>query len=85
MIKDLSIKSTISLNNDVQIPRLGLGTYLASDGGEAKRAVLYALEIGYRHIDTARMYENEKDIGSAIIMDTKKSLMRLKEVWITCN
>ncbi len=66
MIKDLSIKSTISLNNDVQIPRLGLGTYLASDGGEAKRAVLHALEIGYRHIDTARMYENEKDIGLAI-------------------
>jgi diketogulonate reductase-like aldo/keto reductase len=66
MIEDLNIDSQVTLNNGIQIHRLGLGTYLASDGGEAKSAVMHALEVGYRHIDTAMMYENERDIGSAI-------------------
>jgi 2,5-diketo-D-gluconate reductase B len=49
----------------VSIPALGLGTWRLSgrEGGDAVRA---ALEIGYRHIDTAQMYENESDVGAAL-------------------
>ena len=53
---------------DVQgarIPRLGFGTWLLQ-GDEAYDGVRDALEIGYRHIDTARAYENEEDVGRAI-------------------
>ena len=62
----MSIDSTIRLNNGVEIPRLGFGVYLAARGEETERAVLAALSAGYRHIDTARIYENEGDVGVAI-------------------
>ncbi|MHA1340749.1 MAG: aldo/keto reductase [Promethearchaeota archaeon] len=61
----LSLGSKIKLNNGVEIPILGLGTWQAY-GKEVKDAVKYALEIGYRHIDTAFFYGNEKEIGDAI-------------------
>lgn len=62
----LDIASTITLNNDVAMPRLGLGVWQAASGGETRRAVLWALEDGYRQVDTARIYGNEKDVGSAL-------------------
>ena len=67
-MKDLSLESKVKLNNGVDIPVLGLGTYLATSqvGYEAVR---HALKIGYRHIDTAAFYGNEKEIGRAISDD----------------
>lgn len=56
---------TITLNNGVEIPQLGFGTYQI-DPDEAVKATLVALEAGYRHIDTAQMYGNEKQVGDAI-------------------
>lgn len=50
---------------EVLIPQLGLGTYKVSDD-EAERVVCDALEVGYRHIDTAQMYGNEAGVGRAI-------------------
>lgn len=50
---------------DVIVPEIGMGTYKLF-GKECRRAVLDAIEIGYRHIDTAQIYENEKEIGDAI-------------------
>ncbi|MBD3237036.1 MAG: aldo/keto reductase [Candidatus Eisenbacteria bacterium] len=47
------------------VPALGLGTWRLT-GTEARRAIAAALEIGYRHIDTARRYENEREVGAAI-------------------
>lgn len=47
------------------IPLLGLGTYPLS-GAEAQHSVINALEVGFRHIDTAQMYGNEKDVGQAL-------------------
>ena len=47
------------------MPLLGLGTWQMR-GGECRRAVRYAIEVGYRHLDTATMYRNEGDIGRAI-------------------
>lgn len=60
------ISDTITLANGVEMPRLGLGTYKSAQGGDVERAVAYALEIGYRAIDTASMYENERGIGRAV-------------------
>jgi 2,5-diketo-D-gluconate reductase A len=56
---------TITLNNGVEIPQLGFGVYQVPPE-ETKDAVLAALEVGYRHIDTAEMYGNEKGVGEAI-------------------
>lgn len=61
-----SIDTRVTLNNGVRIPLLGLGVFRASSGGEAARAVRWALELGYRHIDTAAVYGNEADVGLAI-------------------
>lgn len=55
----------ISLNSDVAIPQLGLGTYLMR-GEECVRAVSAALDMGYTHLDTATVYENEAEVGQAI-------------------
>lgn len=54
-----------TLNNGIEMPLLGLGVY-DMYGKDAEQAVLWALEIGYRLIDTAAMYNNEKEIGNAI-------------------
>lgn len=62
---DLALQSTVDLNNRVKIPLIGLGTYL-STGDRGYRAVRHAIKIGYRHIDTAMMYDNEVEIGMAI-------------------
>jgi 2,5-diketo-D-gluconate reductase A len=53
------------LNNGVEIPQLGFGVFLV-EPEETRRAVITALEVGYRHIDTAQMYGNEKEVGQAI-------------------
>lgn len=53
------------LNNGVKIPKLALGTWLLDDDA-AEKAVTAALQLGYRHIDTAEAYENEKGVGRGI-------------------
>ncbi len=63
---ELSIEATVRLNNGLAMPRLGLGVYRAAPGDETRRAVLAALEAGYRHVDTAKYYRNEADVGRAI-------------------
>ena len=50
---------------DQPIPRLGLGTY-GRTGEEGQRAIKAALEIGYRHLDTAQSYDTEENVGGAI-------------------
>ena len=51
----------ITLNNGVKIPQLGLGVFQAAQGRETYTAVRSALEVGYRHLDTATIYRNEED------------------------
>ncbi len=63
----MDIRSTLRLSNGVEIPRLGLGTFRSSSGAETQNAVEWALEAGYRHIDTAAMYGNEEDVGLAVL------------------
>ena len=55
--------NTYRLNNGLEIPVLGFGTWKAADGKEAYEAVLAALKAGYRHIDTAAYYQNEESVG----------------------
>jgi 2,5-diketo-D-gluconate reductase A len=55
----------IDLNDGNRIPQLGFGVFQI-DPSETVEAVLYALEVGYRHIDTAEMYGNEREVGEAI-------------------
>ena len=70
---------TAKLKNGVEMPILGFGVYLIPDYDECKRAVLDALETGYRLIDTASAYFNEKAVGDAI----KESGINRKELFIT--
>ncbi|HYZ49839.1 MAG TPA: aldo/keto reductase [Nitrososphaeraceae archaeon] len=74
-----TIQSSIRLNNEVEIPRLGLGVYQSPPGRITERAVRYALNIGYRHIDTAYIYGNESDVGKAVL----ESGISREEVFIT--
>ena len=69
----------VKLNNGVEMPILGFGVYLIPDYDECKIAVLDALETGYRLIDTASAYFNEKAVGDAI----KESGINRKEFFIT--
>lgn len=62
----LSTGSTASLHNGCAIPYLGLGVYRSPPGQPMREAVAYALEIGYRHVDTAHIYGNERDVGLAV-------------------
>ena len=61
-----SIKDCTLLNNGLKMPWLGFGVFQINDGQEVEDAVRYALEIGYRSIDTATVYGNERGVGKAI-------------------
>src|SRR3954453_18223448 len=56
---------TITLNNGVEIPQLGFGVFQVPPR-ETREATLAALDVGYRHIDTAEMYGNEREVGEAV-------------------
>lgn len=66
------------LSNGVKIPKIGFGTWQSKDGEEAYNSVKFALEAGYRHIDTALVYGNEKSVGQAI----KDSKINREELFI---
>ena len=73
------ITDTYTLNNGVQIPIVGLGTWQSKNGQEAYNSVLNALQIGYRHIDTAAEYGNERSVGKAI----KDSGVKRTDIFVT--
>lgn len=56
----------LMMNSGHAIPRVGLGVYKSADGDETYNAVRWALEAGYRHIDTAALYANEESVGRAV-------------------
>jgi 2,5-diketo-D-gluconate reductase A len=60
-----TIIPNITLNDDARIPQLGFGVFQIPPA-ETRKATLAALEVGYRHIDTAEMYGNEKEVGEAV-------------------
>lgn len=68
----------MTLNNGVQMPMVGFGTWQIR-GETGKRAILTALEVGYRLLDTARMYDNEAIVGAAI----RESGLPRREIFLT--
>lgn len=76
---ELHLRSTLRLNNGVEIPRFGLGVFRAPRGEETRQAVSDALALGYRHIDTARIYGNERDVGTAV----RDSGLPRQEIFVT--
>ncbi|MFD1550823.1 aldo/keto reductase [Putridiphycobacter roseus] len=60
------IKKYFELNNGVKIPSIGFGTYKTPDGEMAINAIKKAIEVGYRHMDTAAIYENEVGVGKGV-------------------
>jgi len=73
------VKDPVALNNGMRMPLLGLGVWQVRDGTEAENAVRWALEAGYRHIDTAQAYGNEESVGKAL----RASGVPRSEVFIT--
>ena len=69
----------ITLNNGIKIPQLGYGVFLIDKDDDAEKYVLEALKIGYRHIDTAHAYFNERGVGRAM----KKSGIPRKDIFLT--
>jgi 2,5-diketo-D-gluconate reductase A len=69
---------SITLNNGIDIPQLGFGVFQI-DPSETRAATLKALEVGYRHIDTAEMYGNEKEVGEAV----RDSGLAREEIFVT--
>lgn len=61
-----ALPRTLPLPGGVQIPVLALGVYEARAGRETVDAVLHAFSVGYRHVDTASLYGNEKEVGEAV-------------------
>jgi diketogulonate reductase-like aldo/keto reductase len=68
-----------TLNTGAKIPKIGFGTWQIPDGEICYQATLTALSIGYRHIDTARVYGNEASVGKAI----KDSGLNREEIFLT--
>lgn len=68
----------VTLSNGIKMPKIGYGVYQVTPA-ECERCVLEALDIGYRAIDTAQGYENEREVGAAI----KKSGIPREEIFIT--
>ena len=69
----------ITLNNGTKIPQFGMGVFMVPEGEETKQACLDALKMGYRHIDTAHAYENERSVGAAV----RESGISREEIWVT--
>ena len=67
------------LDDGNEIPVLGLGVWQVPNGPECVNAVQWALELGYRHIDTAQAYGNEESVGEAL----RRSDIRREEVFVT--
>lgn len=71
--------AVLPMTSGASIPQIGLGVWQADQGAETQGAVTAALELGYRHVDTARVYRNEVDVGAAI----KASRVPRDQVFVT--
>ena len=58
--------TTLELNSGARIPQVGLGVWQTPSGAVTRQAIAAALDVGYRHVDTARIYGNEADVGAAV-------------------
>jgi len=75
----MDLNTRVKLNNGVEMPWFGLGVFLSREGIEVENAVRIALDNGYRSIDTAAIYQNEKGVGKAI----RESGIPREEIFLT--
>jgi diketogulonate reductase-like aldo/keto reductase len=75
----MSHQTYLTLNNGVKIPQFGIGVFLIDGEDNTEKAVLEALKMGYRHIDTAHAYFNERGVGAAV----RKSGIPRNEIFVT--
>jgi diketogulonate reductase-like aldo/keto reductase len=75
---------TVKLNNGVEIPILGFGVFQITDPAECERSVVEAIQVGYRHIDTAESYMNEAAVGRGIQQSgaAREDLFITTKLWI---
>ncbi len=83
MNKITDLQGTFTLHNGVEMPYFGLGLYLSKDGQEVINAVKWALEAGYRHLDTASIYDNEEGVGRGIKEGpvNREDVFAVSKVW----
>src|SRR5215831_16479870 len=75
----MALGPTRTLPSGAEMPVLGLGVWQMSEGAETEQAIEWALEAGYRLIDTAAMYRNEKSVGAAV----RRSGIPRAEIFVT--
>ncbi|TGA98837.1 aldo/keto reductase [Sporolactobacillus shoreae] len=78
-----SIADTVTLNNGVKMPWLGLGVFRVEDQIEAANSVKAAIKAGYRSIDTAAIYQNEEGVGQGIREALKETGLKREDLFIT--
>lgn len=78
-MEKLGIQSTAKLSNGVEMPRFGLGVFQSKDGKEVIDAIKFAIDAGYRHIDTAAIYQNEIGVGKGV----EQSGVKRENIFIT--
>src|SRR5258708_7653312 len=83
LTENLTLESSYTLANGNAIPVLGLGVWKMAEGAETEAAVTWALEAGYRHIDTARLYANERSVGNAVRKFVQQSGVPREEIFVT--
>ena len=71
--------NTVRLNNGIEMPLLGFGVFQMTDAAECERAVIEAIDTGYRLIDTAASYQNETQVGNGI----RQSGIGRRELFVT--
>lgn len=80
----MSIKiDALELNNGTKMPELGYGVFRVEEGAELEKAVVSAIKMGYRSIDTAAIYGNEKSVGNGIRQAIKEGFAAREDLFIT--
>lgn len=75
----MSDQTYVTLNDSNRIPQFGIGVFMVPAGEQTETTVRSALDMGYRHVDTAHAYQNERSVGKAI----RESGVPRDEVWVT--
>ncbi|GGF71121.1 2,5-diketo-D-gluconic acid reductase [Azorhizobium oxalatiphilum] len=76
------LRATFSINADTRVPAVGFGTYLIGEG-DVSEAVRAAIGVGYRHIDTAEVYQNEEGVGEGIRVGLRDNGLSRNDIFVT--